>query len=404
MKILQLSITYTLSSDGLDSDLAEALAKNGHEVCVAAMSPKFESPKGTLADKNGVEVLCVKTGTIQKVSKYKKGLNFIMLPHIVKGAIKRHFGKRSFDLVLFEAPPVTLQSVVWWAKKYFRCPAYLMQKDIFPQNAVDLGFFKKNSLPYFYFRNQEKKMLKAADFIGCMSQANIDYIREKNPYINPERVEYFPNTKAVKAFCAEDKAEIRAKFGIPKDACVFLFGGNMGKPQNVEIINGAISHFSGDESVYFLFIGSGTEAGKIKNFIAQISAKNAKFLDYMPRADYERILKTCDVGIISLSPKFTFPNYPSKILSYMECGVPVAASLDRFTDCGKLIAEDAQCGLFSDASNPEGFYKIIKTFAESPELRRRMGLNGRKYLEENFDVSRSVKILEGRFGSSPRRI
>ena len=397
MNVLQFSISYSLNSDTIDSDMAEALVKAGHKVCALSMDPKFNSKEGEIHDKNGVEVLCVKTGAVQKVSKYKKGVNFLMLPRIVKKAVQKHWGNNSFDFILFEAPPVTLQSVIRWAKNKFNCPAYLMQKDIFPQNAVDLKFFGKRSLAYAYFRSQEKKMLKASDFIGCMSQANIDYIRKHNPYLNPECVEYFPNTKSIKPLKEENKTEIRKKYSLPQNACIFLFGGTMGKPQNVEIICKAMDYFNKDNSVFFLFIGSGTDANVLKKHIKDTPITNALFLDYMPRDDYEKILRACDVGLISLNPNFTIPNYPSKILSYMECSIPVVASLDLNTDYGKLLQKDAKCGYSSDASKPEEFIANLKKMSQNLENAREMGLNGRKYLEEHFDVAKSVKILEGHF-------
>lgn len=39
---------------------------------------------------------------------------------------------------------------------------YLMLKDIFPQNAVDLGMLSKNGIKgllYYYFRHKEKKCI-----------------------------------------------------------------------------------------------------------------------------------------------------------------------------------------------------------------------------------------------------
>jgi aspartate 1-decarboxylase len=54
-----------------------------------------------------------------------------------------------------------------------------MLKDIFPQNAVDLGMIKTTgikSLLYKYFRRKEKGLYFISDRIGCMSQANVDYV------------------------------------------------------------------------------------------------------------------------------------------------------------------------------------------------------------------------------------
>ena len=82
-------------------------------------------------------------------------------------------------------------------KKKFDCPAYLMLKDIFPQNAVDLGIMKHNGLLFRYFTAKERKLYRTADFIGCMSTANKNYIVNHNPWLDPRKLEIFPNTKRI---------------------------------------------------------------------------------------------------------------------------------------------------------------------------------------------------------------
>ena len=67
-------------------------------------------------------------------------------------------------------------------------------KDIFPQNTVDLGYLKKNGFIYKYFRNKEKQLYAASDFIGCMSPKNRQYLLENNSEINKSIVEVNPNS------------------------------------------------------------------------------------------------------------------------------------------------------------------------------------------------------------------
>lgn len=49
-------------------------------------------------------------------------------------------------------------------------------------------------LLYKYFRKQEKRLYTISDHIGCMSQANIDYVIKHNPEVNSRKVEVCPNT------------------------------------------------------------------------------------------------------------------------------------------------------------------------------------------------------------------
>ncbi len=398
MRILQISIAFAKNSQCLYADLANALAHAGHEVFVAAIDAKASDEDLTLHKEQDVNVVRIRAGKIFNTNLVRKALTFIMLPYALKSALKKHFSDKDFDLVLFEAPPVTIYPAVKWAKKYFKCPAYLMQKDIFPQNAVDLGMMKKNSPAHLYFRRKEIQMLKTADYVGCMSLGNVEYVLNHNKFLSKDKVELFPNTAFSDApMPVVDKRAFRAKYNIPQSASVFLFAGNMGKPQNVGLICSAMKHFDSDGSVFFVAIGSGTESHKVRSFVKDNNLKNSIFLDSLPRSDYELLAAACDVGIVSLDPRYTIPNYPSKTLSYMQLSMPIVAATDLATDYKDLIISQANCGLWSDASKPKDFYANILTLAKDADLRLLLGNNGRKYMINNFDISRSVKILEGHF-------
>ena len=132
-------------------------------------------------------------------------------------AIKKYFADVKFDLVLYPTPPVTQVTTVEYVKKRDGAKSYLLLKDIFPQNAVDIGMMKKTgpkSILYKMFRKKEEKLYKISDYIGCMSQANVDYVIKHNPgidaskvHINPNSVEKTPQT----LLSVEEKRKIREK-------------------------------------------------------------------------------------------------------------------------------------------------------------------------------------------------
>lgn len=399
MKILNITISYSLKSSNLYSDLNEALVEAGHSVTVLFSNPAIDKPF-SIDEKNGVKVYSIKTRPIQKVGVIKKGIAFLSLPFYLRKAIKRHLLNEKFDLILFMAPPVTLSGVVAYAKKLFSCPAFLMQKDIFPQNAVDLKVFSKYSLPYLYFRYQEKRMLDVSDKIGCMSNGNIDYLRRHNPSVGTDKFLLFANSIRISdSPNTSDSASIRKKYNIPADACLFMFGGNMGIPQYLNLLVDAFKHFKNDKNVYFLCVGSGTHSGIVTKYLENEKTENAKYFSFMPRADYDLLARACDVGLVILNPNYTIPNYPSKTLSYMENSLPILAATDRNTDYRNLIEDEAKCGIWCDSSKPKEFFTAIEKLASDKKMRRDFGANGRKYLEENFTVSKSVKILEDIFCS-----
>lgn len=398
MRILQISSTFPKDAkSGLYADLANGLADAGHELIVVAVDASATPQECELCKFEKISVLRVKSGSIFNTSKWKKGLSFIALPYLLKSAIKEKLGDLHFDLILFEAPPVTMWKVVSWAMAYFKCPSFLMQKDIFPQNAVDLKMFGAHSLPYFYFRHQEKMMLQTATYVGCMSQGNIDYLRAHNPALDKSKFVLFPNSKNPQMQPSRDRDDFQMRYGVPRQACVFLFAGNMGKPQNVDLICSAMEFFEGDKNIYFVAIGDGTESGRVRDFIQRKASGNSRFIKSLPRLEYERLAANCDVGIVSLDPRFTIPNYPSKTLSYMELSMPIVAVTDTVTDYKDLIQTQAKCGLWSDASNPDDFFANISALSSDAQLRAKFGENGRKYMAENFGIGRSVEIIEGIF-------
>ncbi|QNK48158.1 glycosyltransferase family 4 protein [Brevibacterium sp. PAMC23299] len=400
MRVLYIATSFPEPTKGatIYTDLAEALNEAGHEITVAVSEQARNKQRTEMKKERGFDVLRIVTGNYYDVGYIEKGITTLKIPVIMRRGIKKYLGNRAFDLILFEAPPVTNAGLVAWAKKQFACPSYLMLKDIFPQNAVDLGIMKRNGLLFRYFRAKEKKLLKTTDYIGCMSSANKRYVIEHNSWLNPKSVEIFPNTKKLTGSINPDIFPMRERYGIPKEACVFLFGGNMGRPQYIDLLCEVIKECKDEKEMYFLFVGRGTDRPKLEQTIKENDINNALVVENLPRTEYEQITKECDIGVIVLDPRFTIPNYPSRILAYMEYAKPVLAATDKVTDLKEMI-EKANCGEWVWSGDVQSVINKAKEMAKSQRLSE-LGDNGRKYLEREFNVNRSVEILENHFGKA----
>lgn len=153
-------------SSNLYADLIEEFAKNGHEVIV--VSAAGENQPSALKKEKGIEVLRVKTQKIFNVHPLLKGIATVRMPYQFKRAMRKYFSKHMFDLVVTPTPPITFVDIVAWLKKKYPLQSYLILRDIFPQNARDLGMMK-NPFLFSYFRKKEKKLYYYSDYIGCMS-------------------------------------------------------------------------------------------------------------------------------------------------------------------------------------------------------------------------------------------
>ena len=327
-----------------------------------------------------IDLIYIGSFQLYNVNILKKGLAIITLPFFMKRAIKK-LDISKFDLILYETPPITWAGIVNQIKKKNKIKSFLMLKDIFPQNAVDIGLMKKDSLIFNYFKRKEELLYEVSDYIGCMSKGNIEYIIKNNSKIPKEKLYYFPNTK---------KDTGNGNIDFEKRKLQFVYGGNMGLPQGVLNIAPAISYFKNEEDIEFIFVGRGTEWNKINEYFKE--QKNVKVLKSLPREEYEKLLSSCDAGFIFLDSRFTIPNYPSRTLAYLEKGIPIIAATDKNTDIKDLILDNG-VGLWSCSDDINSLIENIRIMKENREIRRKFSKNARELFLKEFQVEKSVDLL-----------
>lgn len=383
-----------LKENNIYTDLLRYFVKQGHNVSVISPKERRFNEETRLITEDNCKILKLKIGNIQKTGIIEKGISTVLLESRFKSGVKKYFSDIKFDLVLYSTPPITLAGVVKYIKKRDNAKSYLLLKDIFPQNAVDIGMMTKigvKSIIYKVFRRKEKQLYKLSDYIGCMSQANVDYVIKNNPEIVPEKVHTCPNSIEVRPKPKNDnKEETRRKYGIPTDKTVFVYGGNLGKPQDIPFIIECLKANEKYDDRFFVVCGTGTEYPKLKKYVDESAPKNVLLISGLPKDEYESFVGGCDVGLIFLDHRFTIPNFPSRLLSYMQNGMPVLACTDPNTDIGKVITE-GKFGWWCESDTPEHFTETIEIALKS-DLEN-LGENGLKYLKENYTVEKGCEII-----------
>ena len=383
-----------LKENNIYTDLLRYFVKQGHNVSVISPKERRFNEETRLITEDNCKILKLKIGNIQKTGIIEKGISTVLLESRFKSGVKKYFSDIKFDLVLYSTPPITLAGVVKYIKKRDNAKSYLLLKDIFPQNAVDIGMMTKigvKSIIYKVFRRKEKQLYKLSDYIGCMSQAYVDYVIKNNPEIVPEKVHTCPNSIEVRPKPKNDnKEETRRKYGIPTDKTVFVYGGNLGKPQDIPFIIECLKANEKYDDRFFVICGTGTEYPKLKKYVDESAPKNVLLISGLPKDEYESFVGGCDVGLIFLDHRFTIPNFPSRLLSYMQNGMPVLACTDPNTDIGKVITE-GKFGWWCESDTPEHFTETIEIALKS-DLEN-LGENGLKYLKENYTVEKGCEII-----------
>ncbi len=387
---------------GIYQDLMRKFRDEEHNVYIVTAAERRLGQETSLVDSHGVKILNVKTLNIQKTNIVEKGIGTLLMENQFKAAIKKYLGDVKFDLITYSTPPITFTNVVKYLKKKNpKAISYLQLKDIFPQNAVDMKMFGEKSVFNWYFRKKEKALYEASDYIGCMSPANVDFLLKHNPEIDAKRVEVAPNSIDLNYDDKLDNEEgqlkaariyIRKKYDLPIDKPVFIYGGNLGKPQGIDYLVKCLDANKKRTDCYFVVVGSGTEYARLKAWydFNLNDNLNVKVMKGLPKADYDLLVRSCDVGLIFLDHRFTIPNYPSRLLSYLEYKMPVLCATDVNTDIGR-IAEENGYGYWCESVKTEDFTALVDRMMKSD--RKAMGEKGYDFLKANYLVEHTYQAI-----------
>jgi len=407
MKVIFLTLSRieNIEDGGIYTDLMRKFRDEGHQVYIVSANERRHGLKTSLKEDHGIQILNVKTLNIQKTNVMEKGLGTLLLERQYRCAIRKYFKGVMFDLILYSTPPITFTNVVKYLKK--KNPdavSYLLLKDIFPQNAVDMRMFSKRSVFYHFFREKEKALYKVSDFIGCMSHANVEYVRMHNSYYQRWRVEEAPNSIELREESnepVEDRDSVRGKYGMPTDIPIFIYGGNLGKPQGIDYLIKCLDDNKYRDDCFFVIVGNGTELPKLQAWYdCQLEDEdrklNVKLIEGLPKEEYDQLVRVCDVGLIFLDHRFTIPNYPSRLLSYLENKMPVICATDVNTDIGK-IAELNGYGYWCESVRPIDFTVLVDRFLAQPERIKKMGERGYEFLKKNYLVDHTYEVIMKHF-------
>ena len=355
---------------------------------------KAESSQG-YSEAPNVKIVPACVGKIQKTNVITKGINTVLIGGRIKKIIKKQLANTRIDLVLYATPPMTIDNVISYIKKRDGAKSYLMLKDIVPQGMIDFGMLKKNgpsSLIYNYFRYKEKKLYAVSDHIGCMSPAGVQYLLKHDSEIPSQKIGLCPNSIEARdlSLGAEEKTSMRQKYGLPTDKTIFVYGGNLGKPQGIPFIIECMKSQMSNSDVFFLIVGSGTEYRKLEDFFRQSRPTNMKLMKSLSKDEYDRMVAACDVGLIFLDHRISCPNVPSRLLSYMQANLPVLACTDPCTDVGKIIVGGG-FGWWCESDDVSQFAELINKCLCSDITG--IGEKGYKYLLEYYTVEKSYEMI-----------
>jgi colanic acid biosynthesis glycosyl transferase WcaI len=397
MKFLLITDSYPpeiRSTSQILYDLVQELKNRDHEVSVVTTKPRYnlsgESSKrkyNKVTDEDGIKVVRLDTPSIHKVNYVKRGIATLLLPFLFYKNIKKEI-KKNPDIIFVYSPPLTLGLSGVWAKKYFSSKLILNVQDIFPRNAVDLGILK-NPLLIKFFEIIENWVYKRTDVITVHSEGNRKFLLNNKDQLK-EKVKVVHNWIDLSKFKIERKINFRNRYNLDSKF-IILFAGVMGPSQGLDNIIDIAEKLKKEDKIHFLFVGDGSEKEKLKKKANGL--KNVSFYPFVDKENYPDLLKSVDVGLVSLSSKNRTPVVPGKILGYMASGLPVLSVLNKESD-GHGIIKKSDCGFSLIPEDKEGIINAILELKNNENNRKKLGENGRSFAENNFSKKVCVDEYE----------
>ena len=299
--------------------------------------------------------------------------------------------RNRYDMIVVQSP-APLWAPLWMAQLLSGAKRYLIQWDFTPYHQRAIGMMKDG--PAFRFLLWlENITIRKFHVIGCMSEMNIAYLRRYYRLKPGQHLEVLPIWSAASAIPDVNRAEIRGLHGLPQGATLAVFGGTLSHGRGIEdILEAAKLAAARKSDIRFVIVGSGPLEEQFRQQAKDVP--NVQMLRGLPRPEYQKLLKACDIGLVATERNTGMPAFPSKTMDYFLAGIPIVASVENTTDYGAFL-EKENAGLALAAGNARALLAACESVATDKMRAALFVKNGKRLLEEYFSSHQVVsKILD----------
>jgi glycosyltransferase involved in cell wall biosynthesis len=369
-------------------DLAQQFAALGHRPVVIVPSSTSGS-RWSVERLDGIEVLRVAAPPTRAPSFVRRAIAEMWLPFaMLRNIRKSPLGSAKWDLLVWYSPPIFFGPLIWALRRSSGARTYLILRDIFPEWAVDLGLVRRGPV-YVAFKAIAALQYAVAEIIGVQTPSNLPYLSR---WARPprRRIEVLHNWLAV-------TPDVGCSIAVEQTALagrkVFVYIGNMGVAQGMDIFIDLIQCLRHRDDIGFLFVGRGSEFAKLEAEKASRELNNVLFFGEIEPAEIPGLLAQCHVGLVALHPDHKTHNIPGKFVSYVQYGLPVLARVNTGTDLEGLI-EEQQVGRVYAGNSVDELKRLAEELANEDVLRSSMSERGRQLGRSMFSpVTAATQIV-----------
>ncbi len=365
------------SSAKLLKDLTEELLKNNIKVTILTTGEN-----NILINKKNLKILKNKIPFINSQNFFIKFIGEIIMPYIF---LKNYSKKIDYpsNLLICYSPSIFFKPIVDKIQLFPKSKKLLLIRDIFPDWLIDAQILNKNSFRYRLLKLFQKRFYGSFDILSPQSNYDKKYIKKIQPGKKILTIKNWINFN-----------KKRAKISKNRKIKKIIFGGNIGIGQDMNFIIHLVKVLNNNFTKFkFYMVGSGRGIIEINKLLNKNRLSNFYIINKLEQKNYVKYLNTFDLGIISLNKNIKYSNFPGKLLTYLECSLPVLAYCSKKIELFKFI-ENKKIGYSIDTYNKnEILHSLKKIFYNQSFKKKNYKSISQKVLKEEFSVKKVAQTI-----------
>jgi colanic acid biosynthesis glycosyl transferase WcaI len=342
---------------------------------------------------DGIDVLRVPLLPFENRGVVRRSLNYLsFMASAVWNA--RHVGRQP-DLLVASSPHLLTGIAGWDISRRMRVPFVLEIRDLWPESIVATGVVSRNALIRL-FESVARFLYERAAHIVVVTESFREYISGLG--IPLSKISVIKNGVFPEYFTiAEDNgrlSELRRQYRLTGKFVVSYIG-TVGVAHGIDVLLGAAERCS-DPRIVFMVVGTGAARLDLEVKLKKLGLSNVRLIEKQAHDRIPNFYGLSHVSVVHLRDLPIFRTVvPSKMFEAMAAGRPVILGVEGES---RRILEEAEAGVAVRPEDPDALLEALVRFADSDELRRTLGQNGRRYVLQHHDrrmlAQRYQRVLE----------
>jgi colanic acid biosynthesis glycosyl transferase WcaI len=271
-------------------------------------------------------------------------------------------------------------------------------QDLYPESLVAQRRIRAGSPLFRLLRSADKAIARGSDALIVISRHFAEVYRTTRS-VQAECLHVVPNWNInTPVLNFEKDPDFRQRLGIPADAFVVLYGGNIGMAADVESVISAFDILRNLSHIHLVVAGAGPNLAACRDLAVRLALERVHFYSPWPADETSAVLLSADLLVLPSRGKQTFASVPSKLIAYIFASRPVLALAMPESPTAEVVSS-ADCGWVIRPGDPELLAAELREISrlETVDLSS-MGRSGYEYALKHFgreaNVEKVIQILD----------